>query len=153
MGNNFTTLDKVLAINDSDLAKLKKGEFETEKLGLLPYTAIDHNEYKKAKRECIKMIPDGTGGMEADIDDDKLMVKLIIEAVDKDDRSDFSFANKQLLAKLNKAFPDKDIVTAEQAVAALLSPGEIYNMAIEIQNLSGFGKKAQKKIEEEVKNY
>lgn len=147
----FTKLDTILSKDTEELTSLKKGEYETEKLGLLPYTAIDHNEYKAAKKQCVKMIPDGTGGMEPDVDDDKLMVKIIIEAVDKDDRTDFSFANKKLLDKLDKE-TDKDVIKAEQAVSMLLAPGEIYNMAVKIQNLSGFGKKAKKEKEEEVKN-
>lgn len=145
MGNNFTTLDKILSQDTEELTSLKKSEFEAEKLGLIPYTAIDHSEYKKNKKECVKMVPDGTGGMEPDVDDDKLMVKLIIDAVDKDDRSDFTFANKDLLKKL-------DLVTAEAAVSKLLQPGEIYEFAVDVQNLSGFGKKAKKEQEEEVKN-
>jgi hypothetical protein len=91
------------------------------------------------------MVPNGTGGMIPELDDDKLMVKVIVTAVDKDQRSNFTFANKDLLKKLG-------VVSADEAVSKLLSPGEIYNMAMEVQELSGFGPKAKKNTEEAVKN-
>jgi len=145
MSNNFTSLDMILTKDTEELTSLKTGEFESEKLGLIPYTAIDHPEYKRNKRDCVKLIPDGSGGRKPDVDDDKLMVRLVIDAVDKDNRSDFTFANKKLLEKLN-------VVSAEKAVSKLLQPGEIYEFAMDIQDLSGFGKRARKKQEEEVKN-
>jgi len=145
MSNNFTSLDAILTQDTEELTSLKVGEFDSEKLGLIAYTAVDHTEYKKAKKDCINWVQDGSGRSKADVDDDKLMVHLIIEAVDKDDRSDFTFANKKLLEKLN-------VVSAEKAVSKLLQPGEIYEFAMDIQDLSGFGKKAKKELEKEVKN-
>jgi len=141
----FISLAAILGKEDKELTELKQGEYETDKLGTLPFTAVNHDEYKTAKKDCLKMVKDGTGGMVPDLDDDALMVKLIIAAVDKDKRSDFTFANKELLKKLG-------IVSAAAAVDKLCSPGEIYNLAMDIQALSGFGKKAEIKTEEAVKN-
>lgn len=148
--SKFTTLEDILGKDQAELTALRKGEFETEKLGTLPFTAIDHAEYKQAKKDCMKMVPDGTGGMVPDIDEDKLMTKVIIAAVNKDDRSNFTFASKELLKKLQEK--DPSIVTAEAAATALLLPGEIFKMAMAIQNISGFGPKAKKEVEEAVKN-
>lgn len=142
---NYASLAAILGKDDGELTAVKQGEQEIEKLGLTPFSAVDHKEYKAAKKDCIKMIPNGTGGMVPDLDDDKLMIKLIVTAVDKDKRSDFTFANKELLAKLK-------IVSADEAVSQLVAPGEIYNMAMAIQELSGFGPKAKKKLEIDVKN-
>ncbi len=141
----FITLEEILSKDAAELTALQKNEFEAEKLGLIPYTAIDHTEYKQAKKDCVKYVPDKTGGMTAEVDDDKLMLRIIQAAVGKDDRSTFTFANDKLLKKLN-------ITTADQAVTELLSPGEIVNFAVAVQNLSGFGKKAQKEAESAVKN-
>ena len=141
----YISLEDILGKDQAELTALANGEYETDKLGVIPFTALDHAEYKQAKRDCMKMVPNGTGGMVPDLDDDKLMIKVIIAAVDKDDRSSFTFANKQLIEKLG-------VVTADAAVAKLLSPGEIFKMAIEIQNISGFGDKAAKETKEAVKN-
>jgi len=141
----YVTLEDILGKDLAELTALAKGEFATEKLGVIPFTALDHTEYKQAKKDCMKIVPNGTGGVVPDLDDDKLMLKTIIAAVDKDDRSSFTFANKQLLEKLG-------VATADAAVAKLLSPGEIFKMAIEIQNISGFGQKAQEELKEAVKN-
>lgn len=141
----FISLEDVLGKDTAELTALKKGEFDSEKLGPIPYTAIEHPEYKQAKKDCMKMVPTGDGGMQPDLDDDKLMVKVIITAVDKDDRSNFSFASKELLKKFG-------VQTAEAAVGKLLSPGEVYRFAMEVQNLSGFGKKKAKEDKEAVKN-
>ena len=73
------------------------------------------------------------------------MVKIIILAVDKDTRSNFTFASKALLEKLN-------VRTADAAVGSLLSPGEIVNFAVAIQNASGFGAKKQKQDADAIKN-
>ena len=98
----------------------------------------------------MKMVPNGTGGMVPDLDDDKLMIRIITAAVAKDDRSTFTFASKELIKKLQQKYPD--VVTADQAVSKLLSPGEIYKLAVEIQNISGFGQKAAEETKEAVKN-
>jgi hypothetical protein len=141
----YISLEEILGKDNEELTAVKQGEFESEKLGLIPFSAVEHSEYKQAKKDCIKQVPNGTGGMDAELDDDKLMIRLIITAVEKDSRSSFTFADKQLLNKL-------DVATADAAVAKLLSPGEIYNMAVDIQNLSGFGAKKKKEDSEAVKN-
>jgi hypothetical protein len=143
--SKFISLEDILGRNEDELTALKKGEIEAEKLGTIPVTAIDNLEYKQIKKDCMKMVPNGTGGMYPEVDDDKMMIRVIIAGVDKDDRSNFSFANKQLLDKLG-------VATADDAVIKLLSPGEIVHAATEIQGISGFGQKAKKAQEEEVKN-
>lgn len=143
---HFLTLEDILGRDNEDLTPLCEDEFETDKLGTIPFTSIDHDEYKQAKRDCVKITPDGNGGVKTDVDDDRLMVKLVVLAVDKDKRSNFTFANKSLLQKLG-------VMTAEGAVVKLLKPGEIVNFAVKIQNASGFGKKKQKEDSEAVKNF
>jgi hypothetical protein len=139
------SLEDVLAKDVKELTELKQGTFDVEKLGTVAFTAIDHNEYKQIKRDCTKNVPDKTGGYMPEVDDDKMMIKVIITAVDKDKRTTFTFLNKDLLQKL-------DVVSAESAVVKLLEPGEVLNMAIAIQGLSGFGAKAEKEQAEEIKN-
>lgn len=55
------------------------------------------------------------------------------------------FANGALLKKLG-------VHTAEGALSTLLPPGEIVNFAVAVQNASGFGNKAKKKVKDSVKN-
>lgn len=141
----YATLEDILNTDNDNLTKLDTGEYEVDKLGVIPFTAIDHAEHKQIKKDCMKMVPNGTGGMVPELDDDKLMLEVIVTAVDKDPRSNFTFANKGLLDKLG-------VTTANAAVGLLLKPGEIFNMAIEIQNLSGFGEKAKKEVKDAVKN-
>jgi len=143
--SKFINLEDILTRNAEELTSLKTGEIEGEKLGTIPVTAIDGEEYKGIKKICMRMVPNGTGGMYPEVDDDKMMIQVIITAVDKDQRSNFSFANKQLLDHLG-------VTTAEQAVTKLLSAGEIVHAAADIQELSGFGRKAKKEQEDEVKN-
>jgi hypothetical protein len=143
--NKFINLEDILTKDVEVLTALKTGTLKVEKLGTLPITAIDSAEYKQIKKDCMKMVPNGTGGMFPEVDDDKMMIRVIITAVDKDQRSNFTFANKQLLEKL-------DVATADEAVSKLLSPGEIIYAATEVQELSGFGQRAKKAQEEEVKN-
>ncbi|MGP9042101.1 phage tail assembly chaperone [Cytobacillus kochii] len=143
--SKFINLEDILTRNIEDLTALQKGEIETSKLGTIPVTAIDNNEYKQIKKDCMKMVPNGTGGMYPELDDDKMMIRVIIAGVDKDDRSNFTFANKQLLDHLQ-------VTTADEAVTKLLSPGEVIHAATDVQDLSGFGPKAKKVKEEEVKN-
>lgn len=141
----FLTLEDILGKDADDLKAVAQGEFETEKLGPVPFTALTYAEYKQAKKDCVSYTADGSGGIKTDIDDDRLMVKVVLTGVDKDQRSNFTFANKALLEKL-------DVVTAEGAIGVLLSPGEIVNFAVAIQNASGFGKKKQKEDSEAIKN-
>lgn len=145
--SNYISLEEILGRDTEELVKVKQGEFTTEKLGVVPYSGMDHAEYKRIKKQCMKMTPnpDGSGGMIPDVDDDKLMVMVIIEGVNKDPRSTFTFANKELLDKLG-------VVSAEAAVGKLVAPGEVYKWAVEIQNLSGFGKKAKADQENAIKN-
>lgn len=145
MTKKFISLEEVLGRDTDDLTAVKVGEFKSEKLGAVPFTALDYAEYKQIKKDCVRMVPNGTGGMEPEVDDDKMMVRVIIRAVDKDQRSSFTFANKQLLEKLG-------VVTADDVTAKLLSPGEIINFAVAIQNESGFGQRAAKEAQDKVKN-
>lgn len=140
------SLEHVLGMDKDKLTALAKGAFYAKKLGMdIPFTEIEPDENRQAKKDSTEMVPNGTGGMQPELDEDKLMVKLIVQAVDKDDRSNFSFANKDLLKHLG-------VVAADQAVKKLLSTGEIYSAAMKIQDLSGFGPDAQKKDSEAVKN-
>ncbi len=141
----FLSLEDVLGKDTEEMKAVAQGEYETEKLGVVPFSALTHPEYKQAKRDCVKFVPDSTGNVQTEIDDDRLMVKVIILAVDKDTRSNFTFANKALLEKFG-------VATAEAVVGILLSPGEIVNFAMAIQNASGFGKKKQKEDSEAIKN-
>ena len=140
----FLTLEDVLGRDTDELTALATGVFDTEKLGPVPFTAIDYAEYRQAKKDCMKIsVEDGI--VNTSIDDDKLMVKIILLAVDKDARSNFTFASKALLEKL-------DVPTADAVVGKLLSPGEVTNFAVAIQNLSGFSRKKAKKDAEDIKN-
>lgn len=141
----YLTLKDILGRNKDDLTSVKYDEFETEKLGVVPFASIDFEENKQIKKDCMRMIPNGTGGMTPDLDDDKMMIRIIVAAVDKDPRSDFTFANKELLAHLG-------VTTADEAVQKLLSPGEIYRFAMKVQDASGFTDKAKKEVKEAVKN-
>jgi hypothetical protein len=123
----YATLDAILAKDAKELTALKQDVFTTERLGDVPFTAIDYKEFKTAKTDAMKMVKDGTGGMVPDVDEDKLMIAVIISAVEKDQRSDFTFANAQLIAKLQKE--DPNVVTAAHVVQKLLLPGEILNFA------------------------
>lgn len=141
----FISLEEILGKEEEQLSTLSLGEFETQTLGLVPFTSVDYDEYKVMKKDCTKMVPNGTGGMQPELDDDKLMLLLVIEAVDKDKRSTFTFRSKELLAKLG-------VSTAEAAAKKLLKPGEVIHFAVAVQNASGFSKKAQKENSEAVKN-
>ncbi|NIK67937.1 hypothetical protein [Paenibacillus sp. BK720] len=144
---NFLSLDDILGRDIADLEKLPNGEFNVAKLGgAIPWTAVTQDEYKVAKKGCFNLKQGKKGQKpEMDFDDDKLKVRLIVEAVHKDTRSDFTFANKQLLEKLG-------VTTAEQVVNALVSPGEIHNWAVEIQDASGFSDTAQEEAADDIKN-
>ena len=142
---SFLSLEDVLGLDTEKLTALAMGTYETERLGTVAFTAIDHTEYKQAKKDCVSINVGNDGNVQTSIDDDKLMVKIIILAVDKDTRSNFTFASKALLEKLN-------VRTADAAVGSLLSPGEIVNFAVAIQNASGFGAKKQKQDADVIKN-
>lgn len=141
----FLSLEDVLGRDPDEMKAVAQGQYDTEKLGTVPYSALTYAEYKQAKKDCVKFTPDNSGGISTEIDDDRLMVKILLLAVDKDTRSNFTFANKQLLEKFGAA-------TAEALVGILLSPGEIVNFAVAVQNASGFGKKKQKENADAVKN-
>ena len=142
---SFLSLDDILGRDTEEMKAVAQGQYETEKLGAVPFSALTYPEYKQAKKDCVKFTPDNSGGITTEIDDDRLMVKIVILAVGKDTRSDFTFAHKPLLDKFGAA-------TAEALVGVLLSPGEIVNFAVAVQNASGFGKKKQKENAEAVKN-
>ncbi|EIW19911.1 MULTISPECIES: phage tail assembly chaperone [Pelosinus] len=150
MEKQFITLDEILTKDNAALATVKQSEFESDKVGLIPFTAISHDEYKAAKKSSMSFVKQKGGRMAPEMDDDKLMVLVIIAAVDKDTRSDFTFASKKLFDKLKAA--GLEVNTAEGAVKALLSPGEIHNFAIEVQDTSGFGPKTAAEDAEEIKN-
>lgn len=141
----MVTLEDILGRDSAVLTAVKTGDFEAEKLGTVPWAAPDDEEFKQIKQDCRKQVPDGTGGINFEVDEDKLMRRLVIRAVDKDTRSNFTFASKQLLEKF-------EVKTADQVVGRLLLPGEIVEFAVEIQNAMGFGKKADKERENAVKN-
>ena len=100
---------------------------------------------RDSKKDCVTYDQDENGVIQTKVDDDKLMTKIVILAVDKDQRSNFTFANGALLKKLG-------VHTAEGALSTLLPPGEIVNFAVAVQNASGFGNKAKKKVKDSVKN-
>ena len=141
---NFVSLDAILGRDSTELLALAMDVVETEKLGNIPVTALSNPEYKTIKKDCMSFIKDGNR-MRPDIDDDKLMVEVLIAAVDKDTRSDFTFRNKALLEKLG-------VTTAAQAVDKLVSPGEIFKGAMTVQDISGFGEKAEKEAKDVIKN-
>ncbi|HMM21075.1 MAG TPA: hypothetical protein PKA10_10075 [Selenomonadales bacterium] len=141
----YVSLEDVLGRDSDELTAIKQGEFPSEKLGLIPFSALANPEFKQAKRDCVKMTANGAGGMTPEVDDDKLMLRIIVAAVGKDRRSTFTFADKALLAKFG-------VAGAEQVVEKLLSPGEISRFAIAVQTVSGFGPQAARENEEAVKN-
>ena len=69
----FLSLEEILGMDTADLTAEKQGFFHSEKLG------------------------DENGVIQTKVDDDKLMTKIVILAVDKDQRSNFTFANGALL--------------------------------------------------------
>lgn len=141
----FLSLEEILGMDTDKLTAEKQGHFVTDKLGAIPFTAISYDDYKQAKKDCVSYSQDDNGVIQTKVDDDKLMTKIVILAVDKDPRSNFTFANGALLKKLN-------VHTAEGALCKLLPPGEVVNFAVAVQNASGFGNKAKKKVKDSVKN-
>lgn len=141
----FLSLEEILGKDTEELTREAQGHFTTSKLGTIPFTAISYDDYKQAKKDCVTYEQDDNGVIQTKVDDDKLMTKIVILAVDKDKRSNFTFANGALLKKLG-------VFTAEMALGKLLSPGEIVNFAVSVQNASGFGTKKKKQVKESVKN-
>lgn len=141
----FLSLEEILGKDTEELTREAQGQFITSKLGTIPFTAISYDDYKQAKKDCVTYDQDDNGVIQTKVDDDKLMTKIVILAVDKDKRSDFTFANGALLKKLG-------VFTAEMALGKLLSPGEIVNFAVKVQNASGFGTKKKKQVKDSVKN-
>lgn len=139
----FLSLEDILGMDTSALTAEKQGHFVTEKLGAIPFTAISYADYKLAKKDCVTYEQGEDGVIQTKVDDDRLMTKIVILAVDKDKRSNFTFANKELLKKLG-------VFTAEGALSKLLMPGEVVNFAVAVQNASGFGNKAKKKVKDSV---
>jgi hypothetical protein len=139
------TLEEILARGTEELTQLEEGEFFAKKLGTVLFTSVTQDELRKCKARSKSKVENGTGGFDFEVDDDKLRVNLVIDAVDKDTRSNFTFASKALLEKLG-------VTTAAQAVNALMRPGEIFDAAVKIQEASGFGDKAEEETREAVKN-
>lgn len=141
---NFVSLDLILGKDSTELLALAMDVVAIEKLGTVPVTALSNPEYKQIKKDCMSFIKDGNR-TRPDLDDDKLMVEVLIAAVHKDTRSTFTFRSKELLDHLG-------VTTAAQAVDKLVSPGEIFKSAIVVQDISGFGDKAEEEVKKEVKN-
>jgi len=137
----YITMEDILGKDSNELLVEKQGEFKTERVGVIAYACPENDELAKMRKDC--RVYDKHGDWE--VDSEKLMVRLIVTAVDKDKRSTFTFANKELLTKLG-------VVTADAAVQKLLLPGEINEMAAQIQTDMGFGKKAEDERAETVKN-
>lgn len=95
----FLSLEEILGMDTADLTAEKQGFFHSEKLGDIPYTAISYDDYKQAKKDCVTYDQDENGVIQTKVDDDKLMTKIVILAVDKDQRSNFTFANGALTWK------------------------------------------------------
>jgi Phage XkdN-like tail assembly chaperone protein, TAC len=146
MTKKFTlSLSDILSKDADQLKALETGEFTSKKLGEIPFTAIDNDEFKDAKSKSMKQVPNGTGGMRPEVDDSKMQALIIISAVKKDTRSDFTFADKSLQKHLG-------VETAIGALNQLLSPGEVMRFAGKIQDVSGFTEEAAKEQADEVKN-
>jgi len=149
--SNYISLESILGKKDEELTALGRGEFECAKLGTVPFCEIKQDEYKVIKKDCMKkVLNEKTHQYDDEIDDDKLMTKLILAAVDKeskqpDARSNFTFANGDLLKKLG-------VVTADGAINKLMGIGEIFKAATTIQDVCGFSEKAQKEEAEAIKN-
>jgi hypothetical protein len=92
----YTSLEDILGKDTEELTAQAEGEFKSTKLGLIPFTAISNPEYKAAKKSCMKVDVTSKGRATVDLDDDKLKLKIIVDAVDKDKRSNFTFANQKL---------------------------------------------------------
>ncbi|MGG3803170.1 phage tail assembly chaperone [Metabacillus fastidiosus] len=145
--DEFVSLDFALKMSSEALESVVQDTIEARKLGgKLPISSLDNPTYKKVKKDCVKMEPTGKNGrLQPQIDDDKLMVLVVVEAVDRDTRSDFTFKNPQLLEKLG-------VVSAAAACEKLLDPGEIMKAAMKVQDISGFTEDAAEERAEEVKN-
>lgn len=150
--SKYASLEDILGKDGAELKALVEGEFQARKIGTIAFTAIDHDEYKQAKADSMKKVKNGTGGINFEIDEDKLQIRVIVLAVDKDNRSTFTFKSKELLEKLRKDYSDEGIISADQAVVKLMDPGEILRAAIAIQEASGFGDGEAKEVAETVKN-
>lgn len=151
----FITLEMILSKDAEELSPVSLGEFHIPRLGAtIPFASLTAEEQKQARKDCRSTVRQGKQ-LVPQVDDEKMMMKLIVQAVDKDKRSTFSFANKALmehLTKVNEAQGLKPVLTAEQAVAAMLKPGEITDFAVAIQDLCGFGPENGEEIAEQVKN-
>lgn len=143
-GFEFISLEDVLGKGDSELFALNQGVITASKLGKLPVTQLSNAEYKQIKKDHTSFEKLGKR-MIPKVNEDKMYVDCIIAAVDKDDRSNFTFKKKDVLERLG-------VISAAQAVEALLLPGEIVNAAITIQEISGFTDDAEEEMRQDVKN-
>lgn len=154
MPKPYATLNDILGLDTDVLTTLETSEFTSKKLGVIPYTEVEPGEYAGMKKKAYKTKVSGSGrknqNVEMDFDDELLKVMLIIEAVEKDKRSDFTFASKALIEKLSKK--DDNVVTAVDVVRKLLSIGEINDWAIDIQDISGITEQAKEEQVEAIKN-
>ena len=106
----FLSLEEILGMDTADLTAEKQGFFHSEKLGDIPYTAISYDDYKQAKKDCVTYDQDENGVIQTKVDDDKLMTKIVILAVDKDQRSNFTFANGALLKKIRCSYSGRRFI-------------------------------------------
>ncbi|MCM3789422.1 hypothetical protein M3221_13535 [Domibacillus indicus] len=133
----FVSLEDVLGKDPKILTQTKEGVIKAERLGgKIPITSLTPDEHAQIKKDCTYMDKLPNKRYAPQIDDDKLMIRVIIAAVHKDQRSNFSFKDKSLLKKLG-------VQTADQAVKELLFPGEITAAAMVVQDISGFDDEAE----------
>lgn len=144
---NYLSLEDVLGKKAEELTAVTLGEIDAKKLGgKLPVTSFDNETFKQIKKDCTVFTKDGKNGrLMPTLDEDKLMVEVIVAAVDADTRSDFTFRNAKLLEKVG-------VISAAEAASLLLSPGEIVRGAQEVQAICGFNSEADEERVAEVKN-
>lgn len=144
---SYLSLEDVLGKKAEDLTAVSRSEIDAKNLGgRIPVTSFDNETFKQIKKDCTEYKKEGKNGrMVAVLDEDKLMIEVIVAAVDADDRSDFTFRNAQLLEKLG-------VITATDAASRLLSPGEIQRGAMEVQDICGFTPAAAEERSKEAKN-
>lgn len=130
----MVSLHDILARPAEELAEIGKGTFTTRKLGIIPYSAPSANEMGAIQRKCMTLTT-VKKQQQVELDQVRMQILMIIDAVHKDERSDFTFKSPELLAHLQEAEPG--IVSAEHAVNFLLSVGEINAWATEMQLTMG----------------
>lgn len=141
----FVTLDMVLDRGVEALTVVQQDEYKTARLGLVALSGLDIEEHKECKKDSTRMVNHPQIGLYPEIDEDRMLLLSIMKSIEKDPRSNFTFANKALQEKLG-------VKTAEAAARKLLLPGEIIHMVKVVQRLSGFAGATQAEKEDAVKN-